>query len=99
MLAPTSGYAIIDGKSVNTQMPEIRESLGICLQHDCLFDQLTVKEHLQFFARVKGLYGRVSYEEAEESIDASIRDVALFEKRNSFSKDLSGGMKRKLRYV
>lgn len=96
MLAPTSGYAIIDGKSVNTQMPEIRESLGICLQHDCLFDQLTVKEHLQFFARVKGLYGRVSYEEAEESIDASIRDVALFEKRNSFSKDLSGGMKRKL---
>ncbi len=99
MVAPTEGYAIIDGKSINSQMSEIRENLGICLQHDCLFDQLTVKEHLRFFARLKGLYNRTSYEDAEASIDESIRDVALFEKRNSFSKDLSGGMKRKLRYV
>jgi ABC-type uncharacterized transport system ATPase subunit len=99
MTAPTNGFAIIDGKNINTQMPEIRENLGICLQHDCLFDQLTVKEHLQFFARVKGLYNRVSFDEAEESIENSIRDVALFEKRNTYSKDLSGGMKRKLRYV
>ena len=97
MVAPTDGYAIINGKSINSQMPAIRENLGICLQHDCLFDQLTVKEHLRFFARLKGLYSRSSYEDAEASIENSVRDVALFEKRNTFSKDLSGGMKRKLR--
>lgn len=96
MTSPTSGYAIINGKSINSQMPEIRENLGICLQHDCLFDELTVTEHLRFFARLKGLYNTLSYEDAEESIANSIRDVALFEKRNTFSKDLSGGMKRKL---
>jgi ATP-binding cassette, subfamily A (ABC1), member 3 len=55
-----------------------------------------VKEHVQFFARLKGLYDRVSNREAEEFIDQSIRDVALFEKRNTRSKALSGGMKRKL---
>ncbi len=96
MLAPTEGFAIINGKNIRTQMQEVREDLGICLQHDCLFPTLTVKEHLRFFGRIKGLYATMTFEEAEESIDESIRDVALFEKRNTYSKDLSGGMKRKL---
>jgi ABC-type multidrug transport system ATPase subunit len=96
MLAPTEGFAVINGKDIRTQMQEIREDLGICLQHDCLFPLLTVKEHIRFFARIKGLYDSVSFEDAENSVDNSIRDVALFEKRNTFSKDLSGGMKRKL---
>ena len=77
-------------------MGEIRQDIGICLQHDCLFPNLTVREHLQFFSRLKGLYSKVSRKEAEENVDQAIRDVALFEKRNTLSKNLSGGMKRKL---
>lgn len=77
-------------------MPQIRQEIGVCLQHDCLFPQLTVKEHVQFFARIKGLYARMSHSEAEEKISSSIQDVALGEKSNCLSKDLSGGMKRKL---
>jgi ATP-binding cassette, subfamily A (ABC1), member 3 len=95
-IAPTDGHAVIVGKDIRTQMNEIRQDIGICLQHDCLFPFLTVKEHLQFFARLKGLYSKVSKEEADAEIDQSIRDVALFEKRNTYSKSLSGGMKRKL---
>jgi ABC-type glutathione transport system ATPase component len=38
----------------------------------------------------------MSREEAEAHIDQSIADVALAEKANTFSKNLSGGMKRKL---
>ena len=38
----------------------------------------------------------MSYEEAEKSVMTSIEDVALLEKRNTYSKNLSGGMKRKL---
>ena len=34
-------------------MRGVRESLGLCPQHDVLFDTLTVKEHLQFFAQVQ----------------------------------------------
>jgi len=55
-LAPTSGAAFVAGKNVKTQLNEIREDIGICLQHDCLFPELTVKEHVQFFSRVKGFY-------------------------------------------
>ena len=61
-----------------------------------LFPQLTVREHVQFFARIKGLYRELSRDEAEAHIDQAIADVALSEKRHTLSKNLSGGMKRKL---
>mmetsp|Transcript_43481 Transcript_43481/g.48976 ORF Transcript_43481/g.48976 Transcript_43481/m.48976 type:complete len:2055 (-) Transcript_43481:245-6409(-) len=96
MLEPTSGYATIAGKDIRSDMDGIRQGIGICLQHDCLFPELTVREHVAFFARVKGMYARMSRDEAEEKVDASIEDVALGEKRNTLSKNLSGGMMRKL---
>lgn len=96
MLSPTSGYATVGGKDIRTDMNGIRQGIGICLQHDCLFPQLTVREHVAFFARIKGMYSKMSYKEAEAKVDASIMDVALGEKRNTLSKNLSGGMKRKL---
>ncbi|KAL7567855.1 hypothetical protein ACA910_000596 [Epithemia clementina (nom. ined.)] len=95
-MAATKGTAIVAGKNVKTHLQDIREDLGICLQHDCLFPMLTVREHVQFFSRIKGVYQNHSYEEAEALIDQALRDVALMEKRNSLSKNLSGGMKRKL---
>ena len=78
-------------------MSEIRKDIGICFQHDCLFPKLTVREHVQFFARLKGLYARSgSFKEAEKQVDQAILDVALSEKSNTLSSHLSGGMKRKL---
>lgn len=96
MLGPTSGYASIGGKDIRTEMDGIRQGIGICLQHDCLFPQLTVREHVAFFARIKGMYSKMSYRDAEAKVDASIEDVALSEKSNTLSRNLSGGMKRKL---
>jgi ABC-type multidrug transport system ATPase subunit len=61
-----------------------------------LFPQLTVQEHIEFFSRLKGLYSKYTKEEVDAKIQQSIEDVALLEKRNTLSKNLSGGMKRKL---
>ena len=33
-------------------MVQIRENLGLCPQHNVLFDTMTVEEHLTFFAKV-----------------------------------------------
>ena len=35
-------------------MESIRTVMGVCPQHDILFDDLTVKEHLELFAVFKG---------------------------------------------
>ena len=41
---------------INEQMPDIRKNLGVCPQHDILYPNLTVEEHLQLFASFKGYY-------------------------------------------
>ncbi|KAF1787661.1 P-loop containing nucleoside triphosphate hydrolase [Phytophthora cactorum] len=92
MTAPSSGNATYRGLSINEDMDEMRRSLGICFQHDVLFPELTVQEHLQFFGQIKGY----ANEELQAVVDRQIREVGLTEKRNSRPNDLSGGMKRKL---
>ena len=51
-LPPTSGTAWINGLDITRDMEKIRKSLGLCPQHDILFDSLTVSEHLAFYAQV-----------------------------------------------
>ena len=53
LFPPTSGDAIINGYSILTDMENVRQSLGLCPQHNVLYDRLTVREHLNFFARLK----------------------------------------------
>jgi ABC-type multidrug transport system ATPase subunit len=60
MFAPTEGYVTVAGKDIRTEMDGIRQEIGICLQHDCFFPELTVREHVDFFAQIKGMYARMS---------------------------------------
>jgi len=92
MISKTKGTASIYGYDIETEMNEIRKMMGYCPQHNILFPKLTVKEHLQIFAKFKGR----SQKEIDEEIDVLIKDLNLDSKRNVLSKDLSGGYKRKL---
>ena len=51
-LEPTTGNAVIGGYDIRKNLSKVRENLGLCPQHDILFDVLTVREHLEFFGRV-----------------------------------------------
>lgn len=53
LFPPTSGSATIYGHDIRTEMDEIRKNLGMCPQHNVLFDRLTVEEHLWFYSRLK----------------------------------------------
>jgi len=55
LLKQTSGNAWIDGFSVNTQIQEVHQILGVCQQFDLLWDDLTVAEHLLYYSRLKGV--------------------------------------------
>ena len=59
LFGASSGVAKIFSFNVATQMSAIRRSLGVCPQYDILFDQLTVREHLEFFADIKGVPSQV----------------------------------------
>ena len=52
-LPPTSGTAIVNGFDIRHDIDKVRRSLGLCPQHNILFDNLTVEEHLIFFTKVR----------------------------------------------
>ena len=64
--------------------------IGVCPQKNVLFDNLTVYEHLVLWNTLKG------NPDDQESLENLIRTCDLERKRDSFSRSLSGGMKRKL---
>lgn len=55
MFPPTSGTALVNGYDVVTNISMVRDSLGFCPQYNIIFNELTVYEHLYFFAKLKGL--------------------------------------------
>ncbi|KAF1325903.1 Abc transporter a family member 1, partial [Globisporangium splendens] len=92
VLDATSGGATFRGLSLREDMDEIRESLGICFQHDVLYPELTVEDHLEFYARIKGYTG----DALKAEVASKIAEVGLSDKTKTLSSALSGGMKRKL---
>ena len=92
LYTPSSGTAKINGLDITESMDSIRKSLGFVPQHNVLFPGLTVKEHLWFYARLKGHENLATQNET----DRMLEDTGLEPKRNEYSKNLSGGMQRKL---
>uniref|UniRef100_A0A670ZV15 P-type phospholipid transporter n=1 Tax=Pseudonaja textilis TaxID=8673 RepID=A0A670ZV15_PSETE len=92
LFPPTSGTAFILGKDIRSELNTIRKNLGVCPQHNVLFDELTVEEHIWFYARLKGLPKKLVRKEMEQMAT----DVGLPHKLKSKTSQLSGGMQRKL---
>ena len=51
--AHSDGGAYIYNNSLAHDMESIRKTLGVCPQHDVLFDNLTLKETILFFSQLK----------------------------------------------
>uniref|UniRef100_A0A3P9LUM4 P-type phospholipid transporter n=1 Tax=Oryzias latipes TaxID=8090 RepID=A0A3P9LUM4_ORYLA len=91
LFPPTCGTATIYGKDIRTDMDSIRLSLGMCPQHNILFQSMTVAEHILFFSLLKGC----PIAEAEEEVENMLQDLGLPHKRDELIQNLSG-MQRKL---
>uniref|UniRef100_A0A8C9NGG6 P-type phospholipid transporter n=1 Tax=Serinus canaria TaxID=9135 RepID=A0A8C9NGG6_SERCA len=92
LFPPTSGTVLVGGLDIQTHMDSIRHRLGMCPQHNILFNHLTVAEHILFYSQLKGR----SREEAEQELETMLEDMGLTHKRNEEAQNLSGGMQRKL---
>ncbi|XP_044533338.1 phospholipid-transporting ATPase ABCA3-like, partial [Gracilinanus agilis] len=92
LFPPTSGEAWIGGYEISENMVQIRKSLGLCPQHDILFDHMTVAEHLTFYVQIKGSWDA----DFSDEINNILTILGLEKKRHTISRSLSGGMRRKL---
>ena len=91
-IVPTSGSARIGGFSVKTNMNKARQMIGYCPQFGGLLRLVTVREHLELYAKVKG----IAPNEVSEAVEEKIDQLGLRPFANVLSKDLSGGNQRKL---
>ncbi|KAG2490617.1 hypothetical protein HYH03_011009 [Edaphochlamys debaryana] len=93
-MEPTSGTAAVEGFDIKTHINKIYRKMGVCPQHDLLWDQLTGEEHLLFYGRLKGLKG----EELTSAVASGLKSVNLFANKvgEKQSQKYSGGMKRRL---
>lgn len=94
LLQKTEGAAKAFGIDLFNNVADVRKLMGVCPQHDVLFEFLTTEEHLSLYYDLKGGHTDKRVKAAE--IAKIMRDIGLFEKRNALAQHLSGGNKRKL---
>ncbi|XP_078010206.1 phospholipid-transporting ATPase ABCA7-like isoform X6 [Phascolarctos cinereus] len=92
LFPPTRGSALILGQDISSNRAAVHRNLGLCPQHNVLFDILTVEEHIWFYGRLKGL----SQAAVGQELPRLLQDVGLPHKRQEQTRHLSGGMRRKL---
>ena len=94
MYEATQGTAIYEGVNIldSMNMEIFREKLGICPQHDILFEDLTIREHLEMFSIFKG----VELTEVDNEVNKTLHDFQLEDIQYMLAKNLSAGQRRKL---
>ena len=86
-LETSAGEAFIDGKSIHTDMNDIYRVMGVCPQHDLLWETLTAREHLCFYGRLKGLQKK----ELKAAVDEVLQRVKLLDVAGKRVSKFSGG--------
>ncbi|RHY14488.1 hypothetical protein DYB32_010847, partial [Aphanomyces invadans] len=88
----TSGSAMLGGFDILSQQLEVRRLIGYCPQFDALIDLLTVREHLELFAAIKG----VPKQFVNDTVMKKMDQMNLNDFEHKLAGTLSGGNKRKL---
>jgi ABC-2 type transport system ATP-binding protein len=92
ILAPTSGTLRVNGHDPVHERKQVRRSFGIVFQDPSLDDELTALENMDLHG---ALYG-VARGERLKRAQSLLELVGLWERRDDFVKQYSGGMKRRL---
>lgn len=92
IIRPTAGSATIMGIDVLKEPEKVKQSIGYMSQKFGLYDDMTVKENLEFYAEIYGL----SPAERKKRRDEIIGMAGLEGKERCLARTLSGGFKQRL---
>eukprot|EP00180_Rhodochaete_pulchella_P001231 Plantae.Rhodophyta-Rhodochaete_pulchella.ctg2050.p1 GENE.Plantae.Rhodophyta-Rhodochaete_pulchella.ctg2050~~Plantae.Rhodophyta-Rhodochaete_pulchella.ctg2050.p1 ORF type:complete len:339 (+),score=55.68 Plantae.Rhodophyta-Rhodochaete_pulchella.ctg2050:135-1019(+) len=93
LFAPSGGTAKVAGFDIRSNMHNVEQLMGITPQFDIVWPAMSVREHLRFYAGLKG----VSYALQEDIVQQAAEAVGLSGQwLDTAAQDLSGGMRRRL---
>jgi ABC-2 type transport system ATP-binding protein len=90
LLKPESGTGEVLGYDVLTDSLRIKERVGYMTQRFSLYEDLSIRENLEFVARLYGLDNR------KQRVDKALEDLGLSERQGQVAGKLSGGWKQRL---
>lgn len=88
----TGGEAFLKGNSILSNIQEVHQNMGYCPQFDAVNELLTGREHLEFFALLRG----VPEKEVCKVGEWAIRKLGLVKYGEKYAGNYSGGNRRKL---
>lgn len=89
-IKPTNGSALLYG--LNLLEDDVEQIIGLCPQHDILWDELTAEEHVIIYCYLRGI--NPIY--IDKFIKHYLKSVNLDVQKNNEISTFSGGMKRRL---
>ena len=92
LLHPDSGTILLNGNDPTQNPDAVRKSFGIVFQDPSLDEELTAYENME----LHGVLYAVPKETRRERIKQLLDIVELWDRKDSFVKQFSGGMKRRL---
>ncbi|HOZ31072.1 MAG TPA: ABC transporter ATP-binding protein [Bacteroidales bacterium] len=91
---PTSGKVSVAGFDVYKKRNEIRKNIGYMSQGFSLYEDLTVKENIEFYA---GIYG-LRRSEIKDRFEDLVQKLGIEELKNKLVSDLPLGWKQKIAF-
>ena len=92
LLEPTSGRVQVLGFNPQTQADQIRTHTGALLEHTGIYEQMSVEDNLEFYARAF----RMPETERKARIQELLTHMGLWDRRKDRAGTWSRGMKQKL---
>jgi len=93
LMEPNSGEVNIFGYDLRRQRKEIRSIMGYLPQDFRFFAKYKTHEFLDYAARLSGM---TNTRKRKQAVDEMLETVGLFDARERYANQLSGGMKRRL---
>jgi ABC-2 type transport system ATP-binding protein len=90
LLKPESGEGDVLGFNVLSESLKIKERVGYMTQRFSLYEDLSIRENLEFIARLYGLDNQAA------RVDQALVDLGLAERQGQLAGKLSGGWKQRL---